>query len=58
MWPDRVSNCGPLTYKSGALRTALRGLAQRVTTSLTNCLVPWITKPFQRGNSLLLENDS
>ena len=28
MWPDRVSNPGPLTYESGALPTALRGLAQ------------------------------
>ena len=27
MWPDRVSNPGPLTYESGALSTALRGLA-------------------------------
>ena len=26
MWPDRVSNPGPLTYESGALPTALRGL--------------------------------
>ena len=25
MWPDRVSNTGPLTYESGALPTALRG---------------------------------
>ena len=25
MWPDRVSNPGPLTYKSGALPIALRG---------------------------------
>ena len=24
MWPDRVSNPEPLTYESGALRTALR----------------------------------
>ena len=24
MWPDRVSNPGPLTYKSGALPTGLR----------------------------------
>ena len=23
MWPDRVSNRGPLTYESGALQTAL-----------------------------------
>ena len=27
MLPDRVSNPGPLTYESGALPTALRGLA-------------------------------
>ena len=26
MWPDRVSNPGPLTYESGALPTALRGV--------------------------------
>ena len=25
MWPDRVSNLGPLNYESGALPTALRG---------------------------------
>ena len=25
MWPDRVSNPGPLTFESGALPTALRG---------------------------------
>ena len=25
MWPDRVSNPGPLTNESGALPTALRG---------------------------------
>ena len=24
MWPDRISNPGPLTYESGALLTALR----------------------------------
>ena len=27
MLPDRVSNPGPLTYESGALPMALRGLA-------------------------------
>ena len=27
MWPDRVSNPGPLTYESGALPTALCGPA-------------------------------
>ena len=25
MWPDRVSNPGPLTYESGVLSTVLRG---------------------------------
>ena len=29
MWPDRVSNPGPLTYESGALPTALRGPATK-----------------------------
>ena len=28
MWPDRVSKPGPLTYESGALLTALCGLAR------------------------------
>ena len=27
MWPDRVSNSGPLTCESGVLPTALRGPA-------------------------------
>ena len=27
MWSDQVSNPGPLTYESGSLPTALRGLA-------------------------------
>ena len=27
MWPDRVSNPGPLTYESGGLPIALRGPA-------------------------------
>ena len=29
MWPDQVSNPGPLTYESGALPTALHGPASR-----------------------------
>ena len=35
MWPDWVSNPGPLTYESGALPTALHGPA-RLTDSF-NC---------------------
>ena len=31
MWPDRVSNPGPLTCESGALPIALRGPAFKVT---------------------------
>ena len=30
MWPDRVSNLGPLTYESGALPIAQRGPANIV----------------------------
>ena len=30
MWPDWVSNPGPLTYESGALLTALRGPASEL----------------------------
>ena len=29
MWPDRVSNPGPLTYESGALPTELNGPAPK-----------------------------
>ena len=35
MWPDQVSNSGPLTYESGALPTALRGPA------LANSISPY-----------------
>ena len=30
MWPDRVSNPGPLTYEPGALPTALRCPATQI----------------------------
>ena len=30
MWPDRVSNPGPLTYESDAIPTALRGPARAI----------------------------
>ena len=35
MWPDRVSNQGPLVLESDALSTALRGLAATVKVPLT-----------------------
>ena len=41
MWPDRVSNPGPLTYESGALPTALRGPA-----TFTFVLIKILTKNF------------
>ena len=31
MWPDRVSNPGPLTYESGALPTKLRAICYEIT---------------------------
>ena len=44
MWPDRVSNPGPLTYESGTLPTALRGLAeQEVTLNLFPLYNGWKT---------------
>ena len=33
MWPDQISNPGPLNYESGALLTALHGPAIR------NCIL-------------------
>ena len=45
MWPDQVSNPGPLTYKSGALPTALHGPAQlnirRDVITMAYCLYPF-----------------
>ena len=38
MWPDRVSNPGPLIYESGALPTALRGPPKDVLRQST-CMV-------------------
>ena len=44
MWPDRVSNPGPLTYESGALPIALHGPAYKglkgAASLPTNDLVP------------------
>ena len=36
MLPDRVSNPGPLTYESGALPMALRGLVKSLCCDLTH----------------------
>ena len=42
MWPDRVSNRGPLTYESGAPPTALRGPADTGNSAIA---LPFIFKP-------------
>ena len=36
MWPDRVSNPGPLTYESGALPAFCKGLKNKFETALVN----------------------
>ena len=35
MWPERVSNPGPLTYESDVLPTALRGPAEIIEVEIT-----------------------
>ena len=45
MWSDQVSNPGPLTYKSGALPTALRGPA---VISVYNKLILWKNKSYNK----------
>ena len=53
MLPDRVSNPGPLTYESGALSIALRGLA--VSKGLHVCVFVRAAEGGERGggNSIL-----
>ena len=55
MLPDRVSNPGPLTYESGALLIAQRGLATSLMkfrilasfiTSHVSCLCSWARQNF------------
>ena len=48
MWPDRVSNPGPLTYESGALPTALRGPATFKVNQLFIVFVLNVVHPFLR----------
>ena len=57
MLPDRVSNPGPLTYESGALRIALRGpatvclpllLSRYETISIFHECMVWIEKSVTR----------
>ena len=62
MWPDRVSNPGPLNYESGALPIALRGPANGISQTgfdvqawRNSALVPLITTGTQIYR-LVLEN--
>ena len=50
MWPDRLSNPGPLTYESDALSTALRGPAL---VKIWNRLVGWL---LVKGRSVYTES--
>ena len=55
MLPDRVSNPGPLTYESGALPIALRGLADGLVNWVINSrdtLYCFKVKIFARKGSL------
>ena len=52
MWPDRVSNPGPLTYESGALLTALRDPA------ILYCIVGCIETNLSRILNVLYLVDS
>ena len=50
MWPDQVSNPAPLTYESGALPNALRGLAptvwERAVNSVNCTCLSWALSKF------------
>ena len=49
MWPDQVSNPGPLTYESGALPTALRGPANNhriIPINLLSGALSGLSQPF------------
>ena len=56
MLPDRVSNPGPLTYKSGALPIALRGPAGKAEEALDNIKNSTLTAWF-KINSECSEQD-
>ena len=58
MWPDRVSNPGPLTYESGALPTALCGPALKHVREREELMFKGYCIAFQMDSDrgLLLEN--
>ena len=55
MLPDRVSNPGPLTYESGALPIALRGLAYSAFTGTVDLYSIFVLITFNHSlDSILL----
>ena len=50
MWPDRISNPGPLTCESGALPTALRGPARNAETFNNTARIPLFASKVFRIN--------
>ena len=55
MWPDRVSNSGPLTYESGALPTALRG-STSITEVFAQCIRADCDLDFRPSDMVLICN--
>ena len=53
MWPDQVSNPGPLTYESGALPTALCGPAREMVFFHENVPVLIIRAAFKLETGLM-----
>ena len=53
MWPDRVSNPGPLTYESGSLPIALRGPAYMYVAMGQGQIIP-LESNFGQHKKLLL----
>ena len=56
MWPDQVSNPGPLTYESGALLTALHSPARASLKTITCSYLQ--TEKIAKGNFFLCSINS
>ena len=60
MWPDRVSNPGPLTYESGALPIALRwpGSLHGLTLNAYRKRGKLLSTNMQNSRDFLVQNES
>ena len=56
MWPDRVSNPGPLTYDSGVLPTALHGSAREMNTCLPQVQAAFLIEMATKTDFTVAEN--